>query len=161
MPNVYSFIAWSGTGKTTYLEQLIAALKARGLRVAAVKHDAHCLSLDSEGKDSWRFARAGADVVAVADSEKCAVMEYRPVHLRELLSRIRDVDIVLVEGWHEEAGNPILVHRAGTGQAPKLAPADCFAVVSDAALDTGGRPFFPLDDPAALAVFLDAQTKKN
>ena len=28
MPNVYSFIAWSGTGKTTYLEGLIAALKA-------------------------------------------------------------------------------------------------------------------------------------
>ena len=161
MPNVYSFIAWSGTGKTTYLERLIAALKARGLRVAAVKHDAHRLSLDTEGKDSWRFARAGAEVVAVADSEKCAVMEYRPVTLDGLLSGIRDVDIVLVEGWHEEAGNPILVHRAAAGKAPKLDPADCFAVVSDTALDTGGRPLFPLDDPAALAGFLAAQTKAN
>ena len=28
MPPVYSFIAWSGTGKTTYLEGLIAALPA-------------------------------------------------------------------------------------------------------------------------------------
>ena len=62
MPKVYSFIAWSGTGKTTYLERLIAALKARGLRVAAVKHDAHRLELDREGKDSWRFARAGAEI---------------------------------------------------------------------------------------------------
>ena len=157
MPRVYSFIAWSGTGKTTYLERLIAALKGRGMRVAAVKHDAHRLSLDREGKDSWRFARAGADVVAVADSEKCAVMEYRPRSLAEIVSQLRDVDIVLVEGWHEEAGNPILLHRAGTGKPPKLSPAACFAVVSDAPLDAGGCPCFPLDDPAPLADFLAAQ----
>ena len=157
MPRVFSFIAWSGTGKTTYLERLIAALKARGLRVAAIKHDAHRLALDREGKDSWRFARAGADVVAVADAEKCAVMEYRPVRLDALLAQLHDVDIVLVEGWHEEAGNPILLHRAALGKAPKLPPADCFAVVSDVPLDTGGRPCFPLDDPSPLADFLTRQ----
>ncbi len=157
MPRVFSFIAWSGTGKTTYLERLIAELKARGLRVAAVKHDAHRFDLDREGKDSWRFARAGADVVAVADAEKCAVMEYRPVDLAGLLSRLRDVDIVLVEGWHAEAGNPILLHRAGTGQPPKLSPADCLAVVTDAPIDAGCRPCFPLNDPSPLADFLAAQ----
>ena len=157
MAPVFSFIAWSGTGKTTYLEALIAALKARGARVAAVKHDAHRFDLDREGKDSWRFARAGAEVVAIADGEKCAVMDYRPVRFNELLSRIRDVDLILVEGWHAEAGNPILLHRAGTGQPPKLSPADCFAVVSDTPLDAGGRPCFPLDDPAPLADFLLAQ----
>lgn len=157
MPNVYSFIAWSGTGKTTYLERLIAILKTRGARVAAVKHDAHRFDADREGKDSWRFAQAGAEVVAVADGEKCAVMEYRPVSLDALLSRIRDVDLVLVEGWHEEAGNPILLHRAATHKAPKLPPSDCFAVVSDVPLETGGRPCFPLDDPEPLADFLLSQ----
>ena len=157
MPRVYSFIAWSGTGKTTYLEGLIAALKARGLRVAAVKHDGHRLDLDREGKDSWRFARAGADVVAVADGEKCAVMEYRPRALAEILARLPDVDIVLVEGWHAEAPNPILLHRAAAGQPPKLPPADCFAVVTDTPLDTAGRPTFPLDAPEKLAEFLLAQ----
>ena len=157
MPKVYSFIAWSGTGKTTYIEGLIAALKARGLRVAAVKHDAHRLELDREGKDSWRFARAGADAVAVADGEKCAVMYYRPVTLAAVLSRLEDADIVLVEGWHAEAGNPILLHRAATGQPPKIPPETCFAVVTDAPLDSGGRPCFPLDDPEALADCLISQ----
>ena len=157
MAPVFSFIAWSGTGKTTYLERLIAALKAKGLRVAAVKHDAHRFELDREGKDSRRFADAGADVVAIADDGKCAVMEYRPVHLAELLTRLPEVDLILVEGWHEEAGNPILLHRAATGQPPKLPPADCLAVVSDTEMDTGGRPRFPLEDPAPLAEFLLAQ----
>ena len=157
MPRVFSFIAWSGTGKTTYLEGLIAALKARGLRVAAVKHDGHRLDLDREGKDSWRFAKAGADVVAVADAEKCAVMDYRPRSLGEILASLRDVDIVLVEGWHAEAEHPILLHRAASGKPPKLPCADCFAVVSDAPPEPCPVPRFPLDDPAPLADFLLAQ----
>ena len=154
MAPVFSFIAWSGTGKTTYLERLIAALKARGVRVAVVKHDAHRFQVDKEGKDSWRFAQAGADVVAVADGEKCAVMDYRPTPLSDILSMLRDVDLVLVEGWHEDAENPIVVYRAGTGQAPKLDPARCLAAVSDVTLDAGDRPCFPLDDPAPMAEFL-------
>lgn len=154
MPKVYSFIAWSGTGKTTYLERLIAALKARGVSVAAVKHDAHRFDADREGKDSWRFAKAGAEVVAVADGEKYAVFAYRPVSLAGLLARLPETDIVLVEGWHAEAGNAIVLHRAATGKPPKRSPADCVAVVTDEPALAAGRPCFPLDDPAPLADWL-------
>ncbi len=161
MTPVYSFIAWSRTGKTTYLTALIAELNARGLRVAALKHDAHRFELDREGKDSRRFADAGADVVAICDAEKCAVMEYRPVSFSELLGRIRGVDVILAEGWHSEAEKPILLVRAGSGRPPKLPPADCFAVVSDAALDTGSVPCFPLDDAAPLADFLIGEIKRS
>ena len=151
----YNFIAWSGTGKTTYLERLVAELKARGARVAVVKHDAHRFEIDREGKDSWRFARAGADVVAIADGEKRALMEYRPVtSLKQLLSGICDVDLILVEGWHAEAVNAIALHRAGSGKPLKLPPEKCVAVVSDTPLETGDTPLFPLDDPAPMADFL-------
>ena len=126
MTPVFSFVAWSGTGKTTYLEKLIAALSARGVRVGAVKRDA----------------------------EKAAVFDYRPRTLDELLARLGDVDLILVEGWHGDARNPIVLHRAATGKPPKLDPAKCFAAVSDEPLDAGGTPVFPLDDPEPLAAFL-------
>ena len=151
---VFSFIAWSGTGKTTYLEALVAELKSRGVRVAVVKHDAHSFDLDRPGKDSARFAAAGAEVVAVADSGKWALMEYRPVGFEELLEKITGVDLILVEGWHKYARNPIVVHRAACGQEPKVDPADCVAAVSDVPLETGGKPLFPLDDPVPLADWL-------
>lgn len=154
MTPVFSFVAWSGTGKTTYLEKLVAALTARGVRVGAVKHDGHSLTLDREGKDSWRYARAGAKAVAVCDAEKAAVMDYRPRSLDELLASLRDVDMVLVEGWHADARNPIVLHRAACGKPPKLDPTQCFAAVSDVALDAGETPVFPLDDPEPLADFL-------
>ena len=151
---VFSFVSWSGTGKTTYLERLTAELKSRGVRVAVLKHDAHRFELDKKGKDSQRFAAAGADVVAIADGEKWALMEYRPVSLDGILARITDVDLILVEGWHDDARNPIVVHRAAAGRPPKLAPRDCLAAVSDVPLETGGAPLFPLDDPAPMADFL-------
>lgn len=150
----FSFVAYSGTGKTTYLERLTAELKARGKRVGVVKHDAHEFQIDREGKDSWRLARAGADAVAVADGGKWALMDYRPAALEEILSRFRDVDLILVEGWHAEAKNAVVLCRAASGKPLKLDPADCVAVVSDAPLETGGTPLFPLDDPAPMAEFL-------
>ncbi|MDZ4183932.1 MAG: molybdopterin-guanine dinucleotide biosynthesis protein MobB, partial [Desulfuromonadales bacterium] len=56
---VVSFIARSGTGKTTLLEQVIAELKRRGYKVGAIKHDAHRFEIDHPGKDSIEQAGAG------------------------------------------------------------------------------------------------------
>jgi len=151
---LFSFIAYSNTGKTTYIEKLIAELKARGTRAAAIKHDAHEFDVDKKGKDSWRFAQAGADIVAVASATKCAVMHYRPMELSEILAQIKDVDLILVEGWHTAAQNKILLYRKDSGAPPKLDPKDCLAVVSDAPLECGSTPIFPLDDVCPMADFL-------
>ena len=46
---VLGFAAYSGTGKTTLIEKLVVSLKAHGLRIAVVKHDAHRIDIDKEG----------------------------------------------------------------------------------------------------------------
>ena len=56
---IITFVGKSGTGKTTLLEQLIPMLKARGLRLAVLKHDAHHFEMDKPGKDTYRFTTAG------------------------------------------------------------------------------------------------------
>lgn len=154
MTPVFSFIAYSNTGKTTYIVELIAELTRRGVRVGAIKHDAHEFEIDKQGKDSWRFAQAGAQVVAVASQTKCAVMDYRPVSFAETVSRIKDVDLIIAEGWHGEAENRIAVYRSNSGKPLKLSPSECIAVVSDMTLDTGNTPLFPLGDVVPMADFL-------
>lgn len=154
MTPVFSFIAYSNTGKTTYIVELIAELTRRGVRVGAIKHDAHEFEIDKQGKDSWRFAQAGAQVVAVASQTKCAIMDYRPVSFAETVSRIRDVDLIIAEGWHGEAENRIAVYRSNSGKPLKLSPSECIAVVSDMTLDTGNTLLFPLGDVAPMADFL-------
>ena len=155
MAPVYIFTAWSGVGKTSYLEKLIEELTRRGVRVGAVKHDAHEFEIDKPGKDSWRMARAGAAAVAISSGTKCAVMEYAPVDFAGIISRMPEVDIILCEGWHASGeGKLVLLYRSDSGKGLKVPPQDCAAVVSDVPLKTGGVPLFPLNDVTPMADFL-------
>jgi len=150
---IYSFVAFSGTGKTTLLEKLVAELKSRGLRVAVIKHDAHEFDIDHEGKDSWRFSRAGADITVVVSATKAAVIENRPVRLETLLGRITDVDIILTEGYKYGTWPKIAVRRFDSGNPLALPPEECFAIVSDVPEQTE-TPCFGLDDVRSLADFI-------
>ena len=70
-----SFVAKSGTGKTTLLEKVIPRLKERGYRVGVIKHDAHRFDIDHPGKDSHRLASAGADTMLISSPEKLALVK--------------------------------------------------------------------------------------
>ncbi len=97
---VLAVCGFSGSGKTTLLEAVIPKLTARGLAVAVVKHDAHGLEVDREGKDSDRLFRAGATVVARGPGE--SFTRRRPRAEDELADLLRELvadhDLVLVEG---------------------------------------------------------------
>jgi molybdopterin-guanine dinucleotide biosynthesis adapter protein len=136
---VVSFVAASSnSGKTTLIEKIVPLLKARGLRVAVIKHASGGFDLDKPGKDSWRFQQAGADAVILAGSDKVALMR-KTGHvpsLRELEQLAGDVDIALYEGFKESAKNKIEVFRHGvSGEYPlSLNDPSYLALVSD-------RPF--------------------
>lgn len=114
---VVSFIGRSNSGKTTYLEKLIPEMKRRGFKVAVIKHDAHGFEMDRPGKDTWRHARAGADVVCIAAPGKMAMISRleEQLPLRELARRIEGVDIILTEGFKAEALIKIEVLRRAAG----------------------------------------------
>lgn len=148
---VYTFTAFSGAGKTTYLERLIPALKAHGLRVGIVKHHGHDTQLDQEGKDSWRFARAGADVTAVVSPGQAAFIENRGLDPEEAVNRIWGVDLILTEGYKHGPWPKIAICR-GVGETT-VPLEECVAVVSDKPIDCT-VPVFPLDDPEPMAAWL-------
>jgi len=133
---VVSFVAASSnSGKTTLIEKIVPLLKARGLRVAVIKHASGGFDLDKPGKDSWRFQQAGADSVILVGSDKVALMkkiEHGP-SLEELEQLAGDVDIALYEGFKESAKNKIEVFRHGvSGEYPlSLNDPSYLALVSD------------------------------
>ena len=43
---VFSVVGFSGSGKTTFLEKLVAELKKFHIRLAVIKHDAHGFEMD-------------------------------------------------------------------------------------------------------------------
>lgn len=121
---VLGICGYSGAGKTTLAEALIATLRIDGLRVAAVKHDAHGLDFDRQGKDSDRFFRAGATVAAQGPGETFIrwPSDRAPGLLRLVADLSRDHDLVLVEG-HKRTPLPARVWLER--RARDAPPADC------------------------------------
>lgn len=150
---VISVVAFSGTGKTTFLEKLIPEIKKYGLRLAVVKHDAHDFQIDREGKDSWRMTAAGADVTGLISSTKAVLMENRPIEPETLIEKIEDVDLIITEGFKYRGWPKIMLHRVATGKPLPLRPEDCLAVVSDVPVE-GCRSFFTLDDAEGVAALI-------
>ncbi|MCR5733807.1 MAG: cyclic pyranopterin monophosphate synthase MoaC [Lachnospiraceae bacterium] len=101
-PVVLGIAGFSGSGKTTFIENLLPLLKERGLKVMVIKHDVHGFCIDHEGKDTKRFSDSGADRVMIS-SEKSGFArideEYKS--LDEMLAMADDMDLVLVEGYKD------------------------------------------------------------
>ncbi len=69
-PVIIHFVAaQSETGKTTIIEKLLPELKNKGLKVAALKGNLQHHDLDLPGKDSWRFANAGAALSGISTTD--------------------------------------------------------------------------------------------
>lgn len=152
-PRLIGFAAFSGTGKTTLVEKLVLKLKAQGLRVAVIKHDAHDFEIDHEGKDSWRFAHAGADMTIVSSPKKTAIIEQRPRTLYDHIAMVHDVDLILVEGYKQEEIPQIGICRKATGKGLPHPPEHYLAVVTDDET-LQGAPVFALDDVNGICQFV-------
>ena len=151
---VVAFAAWSGTGKTTILEQVIRYLKSQGLKLGVLKHDAHGIDVDRPGKDSWRFTHAGADISMVIGPEKAAFTEQRTLSLQQALSQMHDVDLILVEGFKNEDLSQIGICREETGKG-FTAPLERFcAIVTDSTQIHADVPIFGLDDYKEISEFI-------
>ncbi len=149
-----SVVGFSGTGKTRLVIRLVAELKARGLRVAAVKRCSHGFALDTEGKDTAEFSRAGADGVAMISPEGWAAVAPRaPAEARRLARRVfPEADVVIIEGGKGASGPPkIEVLRSGVSDVLTNRPEELLAVVSDRPLPDAPIPVLGPDETARLA----------
>lgn len=150
---VISFVAGrSGSGKTTLLEKLIKRLKEDGIRIASIKHDAHEFDIDKKGKDTWRFAQAGADIVAISSPQKVAIIEKvdQEKTLDEICAKISDVDLILTEGFKLDSKPKIEVHRSEIHGKLVCNPNELLAIASDVEWNVG-VPCFHINDIEGIA----------
>ncbi len=148
------FSAYSGVGKTTLIEQLLRLYTARGLRVAVLKHDAHDFIIDQEGKDSRRFTKAGAVMTILSSDTQIAVIESRPSSFPDLLNRIHDADLILVEGYKDQGIPRIGVYRAASGKALPETPEHYAAIVTDTVFSNTDVPQFHFEEIPSLAEWI-------
>jgi molybdopterin-guanine dinucleotide biosynthesis protein MobB len=161
---VVSIVGKSNSGKTTLIEKMIVELVRRGYRVATIKHNRHGFEIDHEGKDSWRHKQAGARTTVIASPHRVAVVEdvEKDLDIGELVDRyVRDVDIVLSEGFKKNPFPKIEVNRSEMKQELLCTPADnLLAVCTDRPL-TAGIPCLDINDIGGLVDLVETRFLKS
>lgn len=164
--------AWSGTGKTTLLKKLIPVLQRHGIRVGIIKHTHHDMDVDTPGKDSYELRHAGAYQTLVASQKRWALMTETPTQpeldLTYLASRMdaSTLDLVLVEGFKQEAIPRILLFRqeAGHDAAELITDGRVIAIACNIPLETD-LPQLDINDAEQVGAFicswLNAQSRKT
>ena len=160
---ILGFAAFSGTGKTTLLTQLIPLLKDKGLRIGMIKHAHHNFDIDTPGKDSYELRKAGAGQMLIASQRRWALMVETPQQsgdpdLNELIRQLDHdkLDLILVEGFKHVRFAKIELHRPSLGKT-LLFPDDdsIIAIATDQPdLINTELPKLALNDPALIADFI-------
>lgn len=157
------FVAFSGTGKTTLLRELIPLLKNKRLKIGLIKHAHHRFDIDIPGKDSYELRKAGADQVLVASRQRWAMITETPEQrgdpaLNDMLAHLDQsgLDLILIEGFKHVAFPKLELHRPALGH-PLLFPgdSDILAIATDAPLQQETTlPILDINQAETIAGFI-------
>ena len=162
----------SNSGKTTLINQLIPALRARNIRVSVIKHAHHHFDIDHPGKDSYEIREAGAVQTLVASGKRWALITemqrtQNPPDEADLESLIQLInpdyaDLILVEGFKNAAIPKVEVHRPSMDMPLASATDSHFiAIASDAALTMQTQlPVLDLNNIEQITDFILMQIKE-
>ena len=159
---IIGFAAYSGTGKTTLLRNLIPLLRQRQLRLGVIKHAHHDFDVDHPGKDSFELRKADSYQTLICSAKrKVLITEFyqQPEPTLEQLIDDLDhaqIDLVLVEGFKHEHFAKIELHRAALAK-PYLheQDEDIIAIAADHAVNSAKQlPLLDLNQPEQIADFI-------
>jgi molybdopterin-guanine dinucleotide biosynthesis protein MobB len=160
---ILGFSAYSGTGKTTLLRQIIPLLKQRGLRVSVIKHAHHDFDLDFPGKDSYELRKSGADQTVICTMTRMAtITEFsgrdQEPGLQQIIASLDSsrADIVLVEGYKGIRFPKIELHRAALRKPYFFDKDDSIIAIACDAKPPGelSIPMLDINDIDSIATFI-------
>jgi len=160
-PHIICIVGKKKSGKTTFIEKLIPELRALGIAVGAIKHDAHSFEMDREGKDSWRLKQAGAETVVISSPDRIAMIKSvdHEQPLAELArSLFADKQLVIAEGYFNSDHPKIEIYRKDAHDRPlcnsrNQVEKKLVAMVTDHRVDAN-IPVYDLDDAGGMAVWI-------
>lgn len=120
--------------------------------------------MDKPGKDTWRHAQAGADIVCISSPGKMAMIKKveQELSLDEVVAHIEGVDIILTEGYKREAKPKfkIEIFRQEVCDSPLCIRDELLAMATDTVV-YDDVPHFPLADAAPMAEFLEKNVLRH
>jgi molybdopterin-guanine dinucleotide biosynthesis protein B len=112
---VIAVVGGKKSGKTTAIELLTKELTERGYKIAAVKHIPEPnFTIDREGKDTWRYAQAGATTIVGVSADEIATIEktrQNDLTLKSIMQTCGGSDLVFLEGFRKLVAKDEKIHK--------------------------------------------------
>jgi len=109
-PTVFGFYGESDAGKTSLIVEVTKKLTDERYEVAAVKITDKKISIDMDGKDTWRYAQAGSKITVLSS----------PVETDFILKEQRDIDDIVQDIGMFGCYDLILIEGANDKNTPKI-----------------------------------------
>ena len=158
------FAAYSGTGKTTLIKEIVGILKKSNYRVSVIKHAHHNFDVDEPGKDSYEIKKSGAENMLISSSNRWALMHENhsndELSLNDLLNILDKIesDITLVEGFKAENFPKIELYREEIGKNRGLLSNkdnNIIAVATDTNIEVKSNlTKLDINNPSEIATFI-------
>ena len=85
-----------------------------------MKHAHHDFDIDQPGKDSYKHREAGAEEVLISSGKRWALMSENNIgsesNLIYLITKMKPVDVLIIEGWKYSNLKKIEVYRPEIGK---------------------------------------------
>lgn len=125
---VFTLTGFSNSGKTETIVEIIKELVSREYIVNAVK-SVHIegFSMETEGKDSWRHWKAGAQTTAIRADNETTIIIRKALSARELIPYFQG-DYLVLEGFHEEKALPKILCASNIAELNERFDGSVFAI---------------------------------
>jgi molybdopterin-guanine dinucleotide biosynthesis protein MobB len=100
-PAVFGVYGKSKSGKTDLIAKIITRLSHEGYNVATIKKTDKTISLDTEGKDTWKHGQAGASLVVFSSPIETSFIIKKGEDIHTIIHHIAALgqyDILIIEG---------------------------------------------------------------
>ena len=116
---IVAVIGSSNTGKTMGIEVIIKELIRAGYTVATIKHIPDPkFTIDTIGKDTWRYAESGAStILSIAPKELTVVNKVNTTKytLDQIIAQVpMETDVIIIEGFKKLIGEDMTIPKIVT-----------------------------------------------
>lgn len=109
---IIQIVGYQNSGKTTFVQALVQALKAKQFQVGVIKHHGHAETLDfHQDKDTGKLFHVGADVVIANSDQNSEILMRQDFGLKRSIALMQrqNMDVLIIEGYKNEAYKKIVL----------------------------------------------------
>ncbi len=105
LPILFGFYGESNSGKTSLIIKIVKKLGDEGYKIATVKITDKKISVDTKGKDTWKYDQAGSKLTVLSSPIETDYMLKENKSMVELIQHIKELgeyDLIIVEGARDK-----------------------------------------------------------